>query len=151
MQQLRRPGAGGIHQCARAQRQATAIAALQLQVPQAFAAPRADAAGAAVHVGTAFPRGLGIGHHQAGVIDPAVGILEGLANIRLQRTVCGQTQVTRSRQVLARAEVIVEEQAGADQPGRPQVGTVRQDKTQRADQVGGLAQQHLALAQRFTD
>ena len=46
-------------------------------------------------------------------------------------------------------EVIVEEQAGADHPGRPQMRHVRHHEAQRPHDVRRGAQQHLALLQRL--
>ena len=45
--------------------------------------------------------------------------------------------------------MIVEEETDADHPGRPQRILVRQHEGQRADDVGGVAQQHLALDERL--
>jgi hypothetical protein len=58
-------------------------------------------------------------------------------------------QVDRSRagQDLAAAEMVVEEQAEADHPARPQAAVVGQHEAQRPDEMRRGAQQHLALDQ----
>jgi len=145
------PRPGGVDQRAGAQRQAAAVLALQLQVPEALAAPRADAARAGVHVRAVLAGAHRIGHHQAGVVDPAVRVLEAFADFRLERAGRAEGQVARARQAVPRAEMVVEEQAGADHPRRAQVRAVRQDEAQRAHQVRGHAEQHLALAERLAD
>ena len=47
--------------------------------------------------------------------------------------------------------MVVQEQAGAEHPRRTQVRLVRQHERQRLDDVRRLAQQHLALGERFVD
>lgn len=49
----------------------------------------------------------------------------------------------------ALAEVVVEEQAGADHPGRAQVRSVGQHETQWPNDVWRLGQRYLALGQRL--
>ena len=91
-------------------------------------------------------------HHQPRVIDLAVGVHEAApvavlerlpGNVRLQidRRRCGQ--------VCSRGQVVVQEEPGADHPGRPQVRIVWHDEVQRPHDVRGGAEQHLALAQRL--
>src|SRR3546814_1658817 len=60
-----------------------------------------------------------------------------------------QVDGLRGRQQLAAAQVVVEEEAEADHPGRPQPLVVGQNEAQRPDDVRGRAQQHLALDQRL--
>ena len=55
----------------------------------------------------------------------------------------------RAGQPLAAAEMVVEEQAEADQPGRALLRAVRQHEAHRPDDVRGRGQQHLALDQRL--
>ena len=64
----------------------------------------------------------GIENHQAGIIDPAVGIFERLGISRPQsraNRISGKIDRRRARQPLAAAQVVVDEQAEAQEPGRP--------------------------------
>ncbi|MNZ93559.1 hypothetical protein D3C78_1126310 [compost metagenome] len=149
LEELFDPGAGGVDQRAGAQRQQAAVLAFQMQMPQALAAPRADAAGARVDVRAMLAGTDGIGYHQAGIVDPAVGVFEAFGNLGLERAAGAEGQMARAWQAVPHAEVIVEEQPGADHPGWPQVRTVREDEAQRAHQVRRHVQQHLALAEGF--
>ncbi|MCY1186581.1 hypothetical protein D9M73_274670 [compost metagenome] len=100
-------------------------------------------------MGAALAGGHGVEHHQAGVVDPAIGVFEAAGDLRLQRAAGAEAQAAGGGQALALAEVVVEEQAGADHPRRAQVRPVRQDETQRLDDVRRLGQQHFALGQGF--
>src|SRR3546814_7119325 len=51
----------------------------------------------------------------------AVGVFEAAGDGWLQGALTAETQAPRSRQLLAHAQVVVEEQAGADHPRRAQV------------------------------
>ena len=143
------PGAGGIDQRAGADRQQAAIGPFQMNVPQALAAPGADAAGAGMDVRAMLAGAHGVEYHQAGVVDPAVGVFEATVDLALERAARAEAHAARGRQLLALAQVIVEEQAGADHPGRAQVRAVGQDETQRLDDVRSLGQQHFAFGQGF--
>jgi len=91
-------------------------------------------------------------HDEAGIVHPAVGIFEGRGIAGLERRPCrvvAQVEAARGRQQLAAAQMVVEEEAEAQHPGRTEPGMVRQDETQRPDDVGGEAPQHLALHQRL--
>ncbi|MNT23919.1 hypothetical protein D3C72_1593640 [compost metagenome] len=123
---------------------------LQLHLPQAIHTLRTQAAGTGMDMGTFFPCGHRIQHYQAGVVHRAVGIFEATADCRLERVARAEAQAARSTQALALAEVVVEEQAGADHPGRAQVRAVRQHEAHRLDDVRGFGQQHFALGQGFT-
>lgn len=151
LDEARYPGAGCVHQGAGADRIQAAVAALQVQVPESLAATGADAAGAGMDVGAVLAGGDRVEHHQARIVHRAVGVLEATADLGLQRAAAGEAQAARGGQLLALAEVIVEEQAGTDHPGRAQVRTVRQDEAQRLDDVRRLGQQDLALGQGFAD
>ncbi|MCY1398690.1 hypothetical protein D9M71_137260 [compost metagenome] len=143
------PGTGGIDQRMGADRVQAAVVALQVQVPQPLAAPRADAAGARVDMRAVLAGADGVEHHQPGVVHGAVGILEAAADFRLERTAGAELQAARSRQLLALAQVVVEEQPGADHPRRAQVRLVRQDEAHRPDDVRRLVQQDFALGEGF--
>ena len=54
-----------------------------------------------------------------------------------------------ARQNLSAAEVIVDEEAEPEHPGRAQAGLDRQDEAHRADEVRRHAQHHFALGERF--
>ncbi len=56
-----------------------------------------------------------------------------------------------ARQRLAPAEVVVEEEAGAQHPRGAQMRLVRQHERQRLDDVRRLPQHDLALGERFAD
>ncbi len=102
-------------------------------------------------VGAVLAGGDRVEHHQARIVHRAVGVLEATADLGLQRAAAGEAQGRAGGQLLALAEVIVEEQAGADHQSRAQVRTVRQDEAQRLDDVRRLGQQDLALGQGFAD
>ncbi len=89
----------------------------------------------------------GVEHHQARVIDPAVGVLEAAGDAGAEPVLLGEGHPSRSGQALPPPQVVVEEEARAQHPGRPQVRAVGQDEAQRPDDVGGLGQQYLAFAQ----
>jgi hypothetical protein len=144
------PRAGGVHQRFGGDRKQAAVGALQVQVPQAFGATGADAASLSVHVGAFFAGGHGVQHHEAGVVDPAIGVFEAFLDFAFQRAVGTELQAFRTWQFFALAEVVIQEQAGTNHPRRAQVRTVRQHEAHRFDDVRRLGQQHFALGQRFT-
>ncbi len=131
--------------------------------------PRARHDAGAARLGIA-----GIQHHQARILDPAVGILIRLGEPRLQRAagrICFQIDGARRWQDLAPAHVIVHEQAQPDQPCGPpplhprhhdveqlgggrfpletHVGVIRQHETHRPTDVRHRAEQHFAFDQRL--
>ena len=61
----------------------------------------------------------------------------------------GEVDRLRARQAFARRQVVVKEEAEAHEPGRADALLVRQDETQRPDDVGRRFQQPLALEQRL--
>jgi hypothetical protein len=63
--------------------------------------------------------------------------------------IAGHVEAFRRRQQLAPAEMVVEEQAEADQPSRPQALGIGQHEAHRPDDMRRVAPQHLALHQRF--
>ncbi len=144
------PWPGSIDQSAGANGLQAAVSMLQLDLPQAIHTLRAQATGAGMDMGTFFTCCHRIQHYQAGIVHRAVGIFEATADCRLERVTRAEAQAARSTQALALAEVIVEEQAGANHPGRAQVRAVRQHEAHRLDDVGGFGQQHFTLGQRFT-
>ncbi len=144
------PRAGCIHQRFGPNREQAAIGAFQVQVPQTLGATSADAAGLGVYVRAFFAGGHGVEHHQTRVINPAIGVFKTLSDFAFQRAVRAELQAFRTLQLLAFAEVVVQEQAGTDHPGRTQMRTVRQHKAHLLDDVRRLLQQHFALSQGFT-
>ena len=121
-------------------------------MPEAVRALGLDAAAAAQDLGAALGRILGVQYHQAGVVDPAVGVRERGAELRLERSagrIVAEVDLARSRQPRAAAQMVVEEQSEADHPGRALLGAVGQDEAQGPDDVRRRAQQDLALDQRL--
>lgn len=139
LQELRDPGSGGIDQGAGAGGEQAAVGAFQVQVPQTLAAPCADAAGAGVDVRVTFARGHGVEQYQAGIVHPAVGVFETAQHLRPQRAAGAKAHAVRARQFLALAQVVVEEQPGADHPGRTQVRAVGRMKRIGLTMCGALA------------
>ena len=96
----------------------------------------------------------GVQHHEPGVVDPAVGVFEGLDEARLQRLarrVAAEVEGAGAGQDPPAAEVVVDRQAEAEQPGGPEAGVVRQHEAQRPGDVRRARKQHLALDQRLAD
>ena len=88
-------------------------------LPRRRHGPRAGA-----DLGPALGSVARVQHDQAGIVDPAVGILEaGGEHAGLQRrpgAVAGEIEHAGAGQALPAAEVVVEEQAEAQHPARPQ-------------------------------
>ncbi|MNT02805.1 hypothetical protein D3C72_1373140 [compost metagenome] len=101
-------------------------------------------------MGTFFAGGHGVEYHEAGVVDPAVGVFEAFLDFAFQCAVGTKLEAFRTWQFFALAEVVIEEQASADHPCRAQVWAVRQHEAHRFDDMRRLGQQHFALSQRFT-
>ena len=141
------PRAGGVDQRAGMDRLEAAVGVLQFYLPQALYTFGAQAAGAGVDVCAQLTGRHGVEYYQAGVIDSAVGVFEAAGDCRLQRVARAEAQATRGAQALALAQVVVEEQAGADHPCRAQVRAVRKHEAHRFDDVRGLGQQHFAFSQ----
>ena len=115
-------------------------------------ATRAGDLGARADRRAAVGRVARVQHHETRVVDPAVGILEGAREQRLQRLagrVAAHVERLGRRQQLAPADMVVEEQAEPDQPGRTQALGVRQHEAHRPDDVRRGLPEHLALHQRF--
>ncbi len=87
-----------------------------------------------------FAGGHGVEHHQAGVIDPAVGVFEAFGDFAFQRAVGAELEAFGAGELFALAQVVVQEQAGTNHPGRTQVRAVRQYKTHLLNDVRGLGQ-----------
>ena len=155
-QHLLDPGAAGIDQ--RAGVDGGALAAdgiLDRDLPDAVDLPDLDRAGAGADLGAAIGRIARGQHHQARVVDEAVGIFEALGvavgDQGLAHLVMGEIDRAGRRQQIPAADMVVQEQPEPQQPGRPQPGMVRQNETQRADDVGRDLPEDFALDQRLAD
>ena len=79
-------------------------------------------------------------HHEPRVVDPAVGIFEApgvLVEDRRALGIAAQVERARARQLLAAAEMVVEEQPEPHQPGGAVLRAVRQHEAHRPDDVAG--------------
>ena len=120
------PGPGGVDERARARPSRCAPVAQSRSVDRQSAVARARADTTSVRVSmirAALRRVDGVQDDEARIVDPAVGIFEAARELRLQRLarrVARQVERARRRQELAPAEMVVEEEAEPDQPGRPQ-------------------------------
>ena len=82
LEELLGPGAGGVDQAAGAYAKLLAAdLVFQPQVPQSLAAARRQAAGTDHDAGTVGLGSKRVSHHQAGVVDPAIGIFEAVMNL----------------------------------------------------------------------
>ncbi len=149
--ELRYPGAGCVDQPFGPQGEAAAVLTLQFDMPDATGALGAQAAGAGMDMCAFFPRGHGVEYNQARVVYPAIGVFEAATDRRLQGAVVAEAQAARSRQLLALAEVVIQEQACADHPRGAQVRAMRQHEAHWFDDMRRLGQQDFALGQRFAD
>ena len=113
-----------------------------------------DQARAGADYGAAFGGVQRVQHHQPAVVDPAVGIGEaaaiGMFECR-RRGVRAEPHRAGGRQAPAPGEMVVQEQAGANHPGRALLGRMREHEFQWPDDVRGDGQQALALPQGFAD
>ena len=110
----------------------------------------ADAARAGAHLGAALMGVEGVEHDETRIVDPAVRIHEAAREGGFQGAagaVPGQVDRPRGGQEFARRQAVVEEEAGADQPGGPLAAIVGHHEAQRVHDVGRAAQQDLALGQ----
>ena len=122
-------------------------------LPDAVGLPDLDRARAGADLGAAIG-GVARGqHHEARVVDEAVGIFEAfgvaVGDQRLADLVAGEIDRAGRRQQVPAADMVVEEQAEPQQPGRAQPGMVRQHETQRTDDVGRDLPEDFALDQRL--
>ena len=144
------PGPGGVDQHARGG-DVAAAAAVEHQLP--FVAPLdPHAAGAGADDGAMLGGIERVEHHQPGIVHPAVGIFEAVAEQPLERLadrMMGEIDGARAGQQLARAQPVVEEQPEPQLERRAQAGQRRQHEAHRPDHMRGHAQQHLALAERL--
>ena len=94
------------------------------ELPAVAVARGGDSARARADVGAALGRIARVEDDEAGIVDPAVGILEaGGEDAGLQRragAVRREIEHARAGQALPAAQMVVKEQADAQHPGRPQ-------------------------------
>ncbi len=152
VQQLADPRARRVRDRAGAHVDAGAAGALQLRMPFAARADRADELRAREHGGAALAGVQRVEHHEARIVDPAVGINEAAPD-RIDERCAGRMaahiDAARAGQQLAPSKVVVQEQTGADEPGRAQIGHVRHHEAQRPHDVRCGPQQRFALLKRL--
>ena len=149
-QQRRRPRPGRVDDGARRELLFLAVRLAQGDVPHATLAPRRRAAGAGQDAGALLGRVHRIEHDQPGIVDPAVGIHEGLREARLQRPprrMAGQAHAVRTGQQFAPRQPVVQEQARAHQQRGALAGAVRHHEAHRPHDMRRGAQQHFTLGQ----
>ena len=146
------PGAGGVDQDSGRDRFPRAARGLERCGPSARGRLGRDEAGAGADRGAALLGVERVQHHQPGIIDPGVRIGEAAGVGFLQGRslrVAPEVEGARAGKLRAPRQVVVEEEAGADHPGRPKRGVVRQHEGQRPGDVRREPEQHLALGQRL--
>jgi hypothetical protein len=125
----------------------------QIDLPDAFDLPDRDRAGARADIGAAVGRVARGQHHEAGVVDEAVGIFKApgvaIGDQRPADRVLRQVHRTGRRQEMAAADMVVQEQPEPQQPGRPEPGVMRQNETQGTDDVGCDLPEDFAFDQRL--
>ncbi len=152
MQHLGDPRAAGIDEDARGDLVRASVAMPETRPPTALDATRRHQLRAGEDR-RATPRRIArVEHDEPRVVDPAIGIDEGGVQPRAQRHAIGMAGAIhrlRARQLAPPADVVVEEEPGADHPARPEPRIMRQHEAQRAHDVPRIGEQHLALAQRL--
>ena len=137
------PGAGGVDQRPRRDLEPRPVAlVLERQPPFAALPPGGDEAGAGGDLGAAVGGVARVERDQPRIVDPAVRIFEGAAILGLERLaglVLPEVEALRRRQDAPPAEVVVEKEAEPDDRPRPQAAVMREDKSQRPDDVRGGA------------
>ena len=143
------PGTGRIDQATAGDGELLAPFPLQGQGPVFGSAHRLDAAGAGLHLGALVPGHHGVEYHQASVIDPGVRVLEALVDAVLEAILRQEAQTAAALELVALGQVVIQEEAGTDHPGRAQVRAVRQAESHGTGDVRRHAEQHLPLRQRL--
>jgi hypothetical protein len=154
VQHLADPRAGRVRDRAGVDDAHRAVGKLEPRFPCVADALRRHELGAREDLGAALLRVERVQHHETRVVDPAVRIDEAALDRVDQRRagrVAAHVDAARAGQQLAFREVIVEKQADADQPRRPQVRHVRHHEAQRPHDVRRRAQQRFTLLQRLAD
>ena len=92
-------------------------------------------------------------HDEARVVDEAVGIFKApgvaVGDQGFAHLVMDEIDRARRRQQMPAADMVVQEQPQPEQPGRSQARVVRQNETQRPDDVGRDLPEDFALDQRL--
>src|SRR6185312_6369920 len=142
------PGTGGVDEDAGLDLAPVA----QPEMPCGGLPPRRDEGGAGGDL-RAVQRGVaGDGDGQPRIVDDAIGIDESLAGAAIERgaaRVAVEPDRLGAGQGAGAAEMVVEKEAGAHHPARPQPRRMRQHKAHRPHQAGRRAQQHRALGKRL--
>ena len=129
---------------------------VELDRPGVAVAASGGAAGAGEDGRASFSGVEGRQDHEPGVVEPAVGVLVAVVQLRperlpggvpAERDRAGAGEGPATRQV----EVIVEEEADAHHPAWPEAVDVWHHEPQRTDDVGRVPQQDRALGERFRD
>ena len=154
IQHIADPGAGGIDEAFGVDGVALACAGVfHLRLPQAVVAFGIDKAGAGADDCTAVGSIPGVQDDEARIIDTAIGIFESpREKPRLQRApdlVLGKIEGAGRRQMFAPAQMVVKEQAEAQEPSGSKAFGVGQDEAERANDMGCKVPQPFALAERF--
>ena len=145
------PGAGGVDQHLRLLGPCLAMLA-DMEIPVIGTAIQSGAFRTSPDIGAAIGCVTGGERYQPGILNPAIGIGKSLFQALLQRIAAmipEQIEALRRRKDVAPAEVIVEEQAETQQPGRTHAFVDRQHEAHRPDDMRGRAQQHLAFLERL--
>ena len=111
-----------------------------------------DATGAGANDRTALRRIDRVEHHKPGIVGLTIGILKSAAVAPLQwgaQRIAAQIDRAGRGQDFAPAEVVIDEQARAQQPWRAQAGRRRQHEPHRPDEMRGHAQHDLAFDERL--
>ena len=93
-------------------------------------------------------------HHEAAVVDPAVGVDEALAPLipkRFADRADREIEPVRASKAPPAAQTVVQEQACSNHPRRAQRRIVRQDEPQWVDQMRRVLEQHFALGECLAD
>ncbi len=138
VEELFDPWTGGIDQTARLPgKLLAAINIFRFHHPQAILSFCRDGASAGAYFAAFADDHLRVGQHQAGIVDPAVGIFETAHNFRLKYRFCAKTQAGGSRQAGAFAQMIVHKQADTDHPCWTQMRAMRETKAHREGDMRG--------------
>jgi hypothetical protein len=155
MQHVAHPRTGRVGDGARAHVEGAAVGAAQDRLPFGVLAARTlsrDQLRAREDLRAVLLCVERIEHDEARVVHPAIRVDEAAPDRfdeRRAHRMAAHVDAVRTRQQFAPSQMIVEEQADADQPCGTQVRHVRHDETQRPHDVGRRAQQGLALLERL--
>ena len=112
------------------------------------------AAGAGADRGAMFVGVEGVEDDEAGVVDPGVGVFEGSADAGLEGCAfeaSPEVDAAGAGEGSAAADVVVDEEADADEPGGAAARALGEDEAHGPGDVGGDAQEDGALFEGFAD